>query len=134
MVCLWAPPGENGARVSAGASRVTVPCDAVTPVRRAGRLQGFQRKMDAPLVSLAFCGSEEAVRGGLGYRHPERRAQTAAAQHAQTYPAVLCCSVRLHTTRRQTALTICYAGSSHTTATVLDKLGWHGLIYQTSTC
>ena len=49
--------------------------------------------MDAALVSLVYDGSEEGVRGGLGYRHPERHGQP-AAQHAKPYPAVLCYTVR----------------------------------------
>ena len=71
------------------------------------RLQSFQRKMDAALVALAFDGSEEDVRGGLGYRHPERRGQP-TEQHAQPYPAVLCCTVR--TARELTRVLVDWSG------------------------
>ncbi|KAF0308699.1 KICSTOR complex protein C12orf66 [Amphibalanus amphitrite] len=64
---------------------------AKTAADHFARLQSFQRKMDAALVALAFDGTEEAVRGGLGYRHPEQRVPP-AGQHPKPYPAVLCCS------------------------------------------
>ena len=64
---------------------------AKTAADHFARLQSFQRKMDAALVSLVYDGSEEGVRGGLGYRHPERRGQP-SAPHATPYPAALCCS------------------------------------------